>query len=171
MTPSSTLHDVHPASAGPRSVLARRIGTSLLALFVLAGAAGLLGDQQSTVTTRAQGYTVTLSHADWARAGQDVPFEIEVRNPAGLGSEITLAVTGSYFELYNTQGWFPEPSEQIRDGQWIYLTFDAPAGDTLRVSFDTFIQPNRTLGESGQLALVVDGERTTPIDVRTTLLP
>lgn len=171
MTATSTLHDVYPASAGPRSVLARRIGTVLLTLFVLAGAVGLLGDQQRTATRQAEGYTVNLSYANAARAGQDVPFEVEVSNPAGLGPDVTLAVTGTYFELFNTQGWFPEPSEQTRDGQWVYLTFDAPEGDTVRVGYDTFIQPNRTLGESGQLALVVDGERTAPLEFRTILFP
>lgn len=171
MPPTSTLHDVHTLAAGPRSVLARRTGTVLLSLFVLAGALGLLGDQERTVAAEADGQRVEVRYAATARPGQDVPFEITVTDDEGLDPEVTVALRARYLNIYETQGWHPEPSEQSRDGEWLYLTFTTTGSGTLTVSYDAYIQPNRSVGEPGRLALVVDGRLVAPLEFRTVLFP
>ena len=106
-----------------------------------------------------------------ARAGLDTPWRVTVEHPGGFGKEITLAVTGTYFDLFETQGFHPEPTEETRDGSTLYLTFTAPDADTFVVDYDAYIQPSSQRGAAARVA-VVDG--TTPlvsVDLRTRLLP
>jgi hypothetical protein len=89
----------------------------------------------------------------------------------GFDKELTLAVTGDYFDLFETQGFHPEPTESTRDGSTLYLTFTAPESDTFVVAYDAYIQPSAQRGASATVA-VVDG--TTPlvqVRYRTRLLP
>lgn len=143
-----------------------------LAAFVLAGALGLLGVRTATTTASQDGYTVTLEHATVARAGLDVPFGVSVTHEGGFARPLTLAVTGDYFEIYETQGFSPEPSSQVRDADTLYLTFEAPRGDTFRFSYDAYIQPSSQLGRSGEVSLLADdGSRLVTIPFRTLLMP
>jgi hypothetical protein len=169
--PDSTLHDVRREGAEPRSVLARRVGTVLLALVVLAGLLGFLGDRNGTAEGNGAGYTLQLDYAVSSRPGLDVPWHLEISNPEGFSQELTIAVTADYFDLYETQGWHPEPTEQTRDGEWLYLTFAMPDVTTFELSYDAYIQPNRVLPGSGEVAVVVDGERTATVPFRTFLFP
>ncbi|TDE93868.1 hypothetical protein EXU48_10330 [Occultella glacieicola] len=171
MSERSTLEDVRPLGDGPRSVLARRIGTVALALVLLAALGGFLGNRVTTESAPAQGYTLTVTAATTARPGQDVPWQVRVTNPEGFGPEITIAVTAAYLEIYETQGFHPEPSETTRDGEWLYLTFDAPSGSTFVLDYDAYIQPNANLGRSGAVALVVDDARIAEVPIRTVLFP
>ena len=123
------------------------------------------------VTGAQQDYEVSLRHASLARAGFDVPWRVTVRRPGGFGQDLELAVTGDYFDIYETQGFAPEPSESTRDGDTLYLTFDAPEGDTFVLSYDAYIQPSSQIGRDGALSVVVDGARVATVEFRTRLLP
>ncbi|WP_156740793.1 hypothetical protein [Occultella aeris] len=171
MTARSTLEDVHPLDAGPRSVLMRRFGTAALALVLLAALGGFLGDRESTTSAQAQGYTLTVTSAAAARPGQDVPWRVRVHSPEGFGPELTIAVTAAYLEIYETQGFHPEPSATTRDGEWLYLTFDTPSGTTFVLDYDAYIQPNADVGRSGAVALVLDDARVAEVPIRTVLFP
>ena len=59
----------------------------------------------------ADGWTLSLEHAAVARAGLDVPFTATVTHDGGFEKTITLAVTGDYFDIYETQGFNPEPQQ------------------------------------------------------------
>ena len=82
-----------------------------------------------------------------------------------------LAVTADYFDIYETQGFFPEPDSQTRDGRTLYLTFTAPPGDTLVVSYDAYIQPSSQVGRDGTLAVREDGRDVASVDFATWLAP
>ena len=69
-----------------------------------------------------------LHYAATARAGLDVPFTATVRHEGGLGKEVTLAVTADYLDIFETQGFTPEPSSTSAMADTLYLTFDAPPG-------------------------------------------
>ncbi|WP_256838799.1 hypothetical protein [Ornithinimicrobium faecis] len=172
MSKTSTLDGVRPVTAGPRPLLWRRVGFLTLVLVVLAGLFGFLGDRVGVVEGPAgDGQHLRLEYAATSRPGLDVPFEIRVTRPEGLDPEVTLAITGDYLRLYETQGWYPEPSEQTRDGQWVYLTFATEGQPVMVVDYDAYIQPNAVLPRSGQLAVVVDGEPVDPLSFRTFLFP
>jgi hypothetical protein len=154
------------AAWGRRGVLAA------LLVMVVAGVSGVLGVRTSTVDDTGGGYSLSVEHATVARAGLDVPWQVTVRSKDGFEQTITLAVTGDYFDIYETQGFTPEPSASVRDRDTLYLTFDAPPSDTFVVDYDAYIQPASQRGESATVS-VVDRELRplASVDIDTYLLP
>jgi len=172
MSETSTLRDVRPVEAGPRSLVWRKLGTALLTLVVLAGLFGFLGDRVGVVEgSSGYGHHLRLEYAASSRPGLDVPFEIEITDPDGLDPEVTIAVTGDYFDMYETQGWYPEPSDQRRDDEWVYLTFATEEQPVMVIDFDAYIQPVAVTSRNAQIAVVVDGEPVAPLSFRTVLFP
>jgi hypothetical protein len=171
-SPDSTLEGVETRPAGRHGVWSRRVVLVALTLFVGAGLLGVLGVRTATTTRSVDGYTLTLEHATVARAGLDVPFAVTVSHEGGFDDMITLAVTGDYFDIYETQGFNPEPSKQVRDADTLYLTFDAPQGDVFRFAYDAYIQPSSQQGRSGEVSLLTStGAEHITIAFRTRLLP
>jgi hypothetical protein len=142
-----------------------------LLVVVLLGATGLLGDTTQTTRVSGDGIDLTLTWATSSRAGMDVPWEVSVHRAGGFTGDITLAVTGSYFDIYETQGWRPDPSDSTREGDTLYLTFSKPPGDTLVAAYDAYIQPSSQVGRSGHLAVLDRGREAVSLDFRTILLP
>lgn len=165
------LENVRGADAEPRSVVGRRISMAVLLAVLLAGLLGLLGDRDVTRTAEADGYTLSLTYPQTARTGLDRPWQLEITSENGFDDEITLAVTADYFDIYEHQGIDPELADATRDGIYLYWTFTAPEGDTFRVSLDQYIQPASQVGDSGVVALMVDGERVAPIEFSTFIFP
>lgn len=150
----------------------RRAGLCVLLAFVLAGVTGLLGVRTGTSTASGNGYDLSVTYASVARAGLDVPWQVTVSHPGGFGKEVVLAVTGDYFDIYETQGFTPDPSSGVRDADTLYLTFDAPDGDVLRVSYDAYIQPSAQVGREATVSVVdADLRPLTSVDIDTHLVP
>lgn len=171
MGTTSTLRNVRPAQRTPRSLVGRRLGTAALALVVLLGLAGLLGDGLATRTASADGYTVTVEYARTARAGLDVPWTVTVNSEHGFDGPLTLAVTGEYFAIFESQAREPMSRSETADGEFLYWTFDPPPGQTFRVNLDAYVQPSAQIGASGSVAVVVNGEHVAPVEFTTTLFP
>ncbi len=117
------------------------------------------------------GYRLSLQYPAVARAGLDVRWQVTVEHSGGFDKELTLAVTGDYFDIYETQGFWPEPSATKRDGDTMYLTFDAPDGDTFVFDYDAYIQPSSQVGRDATVALLVDGQERVTVDSDTRLVP
>ena len=152
-----TAADLDEASH-PAAMWVRRTALTVMTLVVAADLTGLLGVHTSETTASRDGYTLTLRYPGVARAGLDTPWQVEVTHPGGFGQQLTLAVTGDYFDIFET-------------GHDLYLTFTAPPGDTFVVDFDAYIQPASQQGRSATVALV---KGTTPlvwVSYRTRLLP
>ena len=127
--------------------------------------------RDTTSAASEDGWSLRLHYAATARAGLDVPFTATVRHEGGLGKEVTLALTGDYLDLFETQGFHPEPSSTSRDADTIYLTFDAPPeGDVLTVSYDAYIQPAALTGRDATLSRGA-GRPVAVVDINTRLLP
>ncbi|MCF6377890.1 hypothetical protein L2K70_09755 [Nocardioides KLBMP 9356] len=170
--PGSTLDGVETAADERSALWGRRAFLCLLLAFVLAGAAGLLGVRSATATAESDGYRLDVTYARVARAGLDVPWHVVVTHPGGFGKEVTIAVTGDYFDIYETQGFTPDPSTGVRDGDTLYLTFDAPDGDVLTVDYDAYIQPSSQVGRDATVAVVdADLAALVSVDITTHLLP
>lgn len=168
---TSTLSGIETTGEGSIAAWSRRGFLIVLALFVIAGLLGFLGVRTSTARTEMAGWSLTVEHATTARTGLDVPWQVTVNHPGGFGQELTLAVTGDYFEIFESQGFDPEPSDETRDGHTLYLTFQAPPGDTFVVAYDAYVQPSAQAGRDGTVAVMVDGEPVAATDFRTRLLP
>jgi len=170
--PESTLDGLESTAGDVRGLWGRRFFLALLALTLVAGLLGLLGVRSATSEGAADGWTLSLEHAAVARAGLDVPFTATVTHDGGFDEKVTLAVTGDYFDLYETQGFNPVPSETSRDGELFYLTFDAPPeGDILVVTYDAYIQPAAQRGKDGMVSVIDDGLPVVSVDFGTRLWP
>lgn len=166
-----TIEGLETRAQGRAAVWTRRGFLGALLLLVLAGLVGVLGVRTTTAGDGADGWRLELRHAATARAGLDVPWEVTVHHEGGFEKEIVLAVTGDYFDIYETQGFTPEPTESTRDGATLFLTFTAPAADTFVVAYDAYLQPAAQQGASGELSVIDDGARVATVDFTTRVLP
>ncbi|TKV57816.1 hypothetical protein FDO65_16925 [Nakamurella flava] len=177
----STLRAVRVGRRPPAALWARRSATAALVALVIAGGAGLLGVRSDTRTATVTGgdgtWSLTVTYAATARAGWDVPLSIRVQAPGPLAQRpVTLAIDRAYLDLFETQGWNPDPSSSTGDGDRVELEFDTPADAAVfQADFDAYIQPSAQLGANSRIALLipVDGQEqeVAAVDITTTLLP
>ena len=147
-----------PLAGGAQPIAAwvRRSALSVLAVLVLAAVSSLLGVHTSVASASANGWTLSLKYPRMARAGLDIQWQATVTHPGGFGKQVTLAITGDYFNIYETQGFHPQPAQETRDGTTLYLTFTTAPGNTFVVDFDTYVQPASQAGRAATLAVVDD---------------
>ena len=149
----------------------RRVGVLVMLLAVVAGASGLFGVRAATRTATSGGYTASLTYPAVARSGWDVPWTLRITRPGGFAGSVTVAVTASYFDVFESQRFFPEPSGETRAGRFIYLDFDPPPGDVLTISYDAYIAPSAQLGRRATVTVITDGVARVSLNYRTFLLP
>jgi len=169
-----TLSDVSGHGSSRRAAIGRRALLAGMAAFVGAGASGWLGLRTQTRRASGGGYSMRLDYPRVARAGLDVTWRVTVRRdrPFEPAVPVVLAVTGTFFDLFETQGFYPEPDAESRDGRWRYLEFTTAEGsDEMVVDFDTYVQPAAQLGREAEVRLVVDDVEHAAIRWTTTLLP
>lgn len=173
MPHNSTTADLN--ETGNRSTthkLGSRLALTALLLIVLCGAVGVFGVHTSTARASGNGYTLAFDYPRTARAGLDVTWRITVQHVGGFDGPITIAITADQFDIYETQGFAPEPSGETRDAETLYLTFDPPpAGDTFTVSYDAYIQPSSQIGRHGTVAVLDHGETAVSVNFDTWLAP
>lgn len=167
----STLVDLRTVSQNRRGRVVRRGTIAVLTVFVLAGAAGLFGVKTRTTSASAQGYTLSVEHAWISRAGLDTPWLVRVHHPGGFDAPIILATDVTYFSMFESQGFVPEPDSETTSATEIFQEFAAPPGDTLTVEFDAYVQPSAQRGRSARTSLVIDGEKIATVNYRTRLVP
>lgn len=170
-TVDSTLVDVKDPLKERQGRVGRRIAIGVITLLLIVGATGYLGVHSRTVKASANGYSLTVVYPQVARAGLDVPWRATVRHPGGFSSDITLAISSHYFDIFETQGFHPNPSEESATPEFYYLTFSRPPGDTLEVSYDAYIQPGAQLGRHADTAVLVNNVEMVRVDYRTWLVP
>jgi hypothetical protein len=166
----STTAGIRTASH-PATVWARRATLGALSVAVLAALLTLLGVHSSTASVSSDGYRLDVVYPRVARPGLDAPLQVTVTHPGGFGKALTLAVSGHYLDLFESQGFRPSPSDETRAGDTYYLTFSAPPGDSFRVYFDAYIQPASQAGRDGWVE-VMDGDTVVArTSYSTTILP
>jgi hypothetical protein len=166
-----TLSGVPKEERGNPGTWGRRVFIAVLFIVVLAASVGLLGGHTSTATASGDGYRMTLQYPRIERAGIDTLWELKVVHPGGFPGPVTVAVTGSYFDLFETQGFYPTPSATTRDGTNVYMTFTKPPGDTFVVMFDAYIQPYSVFGKKATVSVMRNGNPVASIHYHTWLVP
>jgi hypothetical protein len=170
--PATTIDGLEHRDQDVRGVWVRRVFLALLVLMVAAGVLGLLGARTATVDADGDGWSLELEYPAVARAGLDVPVTATVTREGGFGKQITLSITGTYLDLYETQGFNPEPDSTSRDGELLYLTFEAPPdGETFVVTYDAYIQPSAQSGAGGELSIVDQDRPVVTVDFDTRIWP
>ena len=171
-TPTSTLAGVATDPQSPAALWGRRGFLLALLALVIAGLLSVLGVHAVTRRADDLGWDVSLTYAGTARPGLDVPWRVTVTHPGGFGKSLTLAITGSYFDIFETQGFHPNPSEETRDSHRLFLTFTPPQqGDTFVVAYDAYIQPSSQAGASGTVAVMDAGRPVASVPFDTRLWP
>ncbi len=165
----STLRDVRGARR--RALVARRIGIAVLFIVVVCGAAGLFGVRSATLSSSHQGYEMTLTYPRIARAGLDVPFRVHVHHPDGFSSDLSIAISSHYFEMFERQGFFPEPDSETNDGRFVTLIFSKAPGEDFQLEYDTYIQPAAQIGKSAVVQVREKGKVVAQTSIHTWLLP
>jgi hypothetical protein len=84
---------------------------------------------------------------------------------------VVIAVESDYFDMFESQGWTPEPSAETADAVRTYMTLDPPPGDTLTLGFDAYIQPSSQAGASGSVSVYEDGIDVVTVDFTTWVAP
>ncbi len=166
-----TLSDLRTVDQNRRGRVVRRVTIAVITLFVLGGVTGLFGVRSRTSTASADGYTLSVTHAWVSRAGLDTPWRVTVHHAGGFDGSITLATTLDYFDIFESQGFNPEPDSETTGDRYLYQDFAAPPGDTLTVDYDAYIQPGAQRGKQARTALIIGGKEITAVDYRTRLMP
>ncbi|MCU1620765.1 MAG: hypothetical protein JWR28_3309 [Modestobacter sp.] len=168
----SSLADVRAPRRHPLKTWGRR-GTILVLLLVVGlGATGWLGVHTSRTSTAGGGYQLSVEYPRVARAGWDTAWTVTVTAPGTFPDEITLAVTADWFDLFETQGLSPAPSDEYSDGTMEYFVLTTPPDSaTMTFDFDAYVQPTAQLGRSADVWLIIDGQRVAALDYRTWLVP
>jgi len=166
----STLRDIKDR-VNSRAVWGRRAGIALLLVIVIVAATGALGVHARTVTTRSNGYTLSVTYPQSARAGLDVPWRATVHHEGGFSDDVTIAVSSNYFRMFETQGFYPDADSESNDGKFVYFTFDKPDGDTFVLEYDAYIQPGSQIGKSATVKVSVGDQEVASTSLRTWLVP
>jgi hypothetical protein len=143
----------------------------VLLVVVALGAVGLFGVRSATATVSANGYTITVTYPRVARAGLDVPFRVHIFHPGGFSAGVGVAISSDYFEMYETQGFFPEPDSERNNGRFVTLNFAKPVGSDFQVEYDTYVQPAAQIGKSATIRIEVGGQVVAHTSISTWLLP
>jgi hypothetical protein len=171
-TSDSSLVDVRTPGHHPLKTWGRRTVIGALFLVVVVGASGWLGVHTARKTAAGGGYQLSVEYPQVARAGWDTAWTVTITAPETFPDEVTLAVTSDWFDLFETQGFSPEPSEEYTDATMEYFVLATPPrADTMTFDFDAYVQPTAQLGASAEVWLIVDGQRLATLDYRTWLVP
>jgi hypothetical protein len=168
----STLDDVRRVAPRRAGVLGRRVALTAMAVVVLVAATGWLGVRAETVRVRSAGYELSLTYPRVARAGLDIPWELRLVHAGGFSEPITVAVSASYFDIFEYQDLHPEAMSERSDAKFVYLTFaPPPAGDVFTVSLDTYVQPASQIGRHAETEVVIGGQTVAHVSYSTWLVP
>lgn len=152
---SVTLPDEPRLERVRRARMLRRLGAAALALFVLAGATGLLGTRTAHASARgSDGWQLEVTYPGSSRPGHAVRFEVHVHHAGGLGGSVRVRMRSSYFNLFDENGFTPQAGRETSDDTYVYDEYAPPGGDDLVISSDTRIEPDRQKGAQGDVSVL-----------------
>jgi len=157
-----------------RARTGRRVFTVVLALFLLLGALGFYGVRTATASATGGGYELSVRYATISRPGLATPWSFQVRRPGGFPDGLTVAVTSSYFDAFDENGFAPQPEQELVDDERTIWHFAPSTSETISVSFDARIEPGVQLTRvKGQLAVLTGrtGPPAVTVGFGTLLMP
>ena len=168
---TSTRPDDVPLDAQRRHRTLRRVGLVAIGALVLAGSANLVGLRLGSASAHAEGTSLEVTYARVTRPGLATPWRVEVRRAGGFDDPITISTTTAYFESFDFNQWYPEPTSSAVEAESLLLTFEPPVGEVLTVRFDGRATPTFNLGSSAVTALRTPGMPALTVEYRTVVMP
>ena len=133
---------------------------------------GLYGVRTDTVRASGGGYELAVHHGRTSRPALATPFDVSVRRPGGFEEPVTVAVTATYFRLWDENGLFPEPADEVYEDGWLVWEFDPPEGEVLRITYDARIEPAAQSGRRGRVEVRdASGAAVVGVSFETEVLP
>jgi hypothetical protein len=150
----------------------RRVGLALLGLVVGAGLLNLLGVRREVATAEAEGYRLSVQYTRVTRPGLASTWAVEVTHPGGFEEPVTLATNADYFDRFDFNQFYPEPSTTASRGDVVLLTFEEIEGERLVVRFDGRETPAYVFDlVEASTALEVGGREIVRVDYTTVVMP
>lgn len=167
-----TRPDPLPLARLRRQRASRRVGLTAVVLFVAAGLFNLLGVRVRTVGASGDGVTLEVAYAAVTRSGLETPWTVVVRSSDGFDGPVTIATSAAYFERFDFNQWYPEPSSTTIRDDVLLLSFEPPdGGRVLTVRFDGRASPSFRLGTRATTTLETDGLPPLSVEYRTVVMP
>lgn len=154
-----------------RARAARRLFMILLFAFLAVGLTGALGVRSGTATASGGGYELTVTYGRVTRGGLATPWSIEIRREGGFDGPVTVATDTRYLDLFDENGFDPEPSRMTANADTVIWEFEPPDGDTLGVSLDARLEPGVQWGRTGETSVLVEGKPVVTVRYKTWVLP
>jgi hypothetical protein len=148
-------------TASRRSLWWRRALLGVLTLFMIAALAQQFGMRTDTIHATSGDLSVTIRYADRARGALASPFSIDIERPGGFATQIEVRTTQRYLEIFDDNGFEPDPAQVTTEGGYVVWTFDPPPGDTLEIILDARIEPGVFGRERGTTIVSVGGDEVT----------
>lgn len=172
MADGSTLPEPRSSDHIRRARNWRRIGLSLLLVFVLLGAVGTFGTRTGTRSASAGGYDVEVTYPAVSRPGHAIAYQVQVTRPGGFDRPVHMRFSTDYFNLFDQSTFDPAPDSVTSTGAYEICEFSPPPGDTFTVSANSTIKAARQRGEKGEVSVLDDnGVPATTVRYRTRIFP
>jgi len=149
----------------------RRLFIAVLFAFLGVGLADQLGVLSRTTTAQGGGYELTVTYGQVSRGGLATPWSFEVHRPGGFDGPITVSTTSAYLDLFDENGFDPQPNSSTATPDTVIWEFEPPDGDTLAVSLDARIEPAAQWGRTGETSVLVDGKPVVTARYKTWIMP
>ena len=169
--PISTLPDEPSLMTLRRYRRARRLAILLFFGILVLGASGMLGVRTRTVTAHGGGYDLTVTYGQVSRPGLPTAWSLEIHHPGGFDGPVTVASSSDYLDLFDENGFDPQPSKETQSGDQVIWEFDPPPGDTLAVSRSSRVSPGVQWGKTGTTSVLVDGKPVVTARYKSWILP
>jgi hypothetical protein len=154
-----TLPDSPSLATLRRARLFRRAFLVFVAVVVGAGDLGLLGVKTATRSASAGGYDLEVRFPRVIRPGLAATWSLDIHKAGGFadGELVRVRLRSDYFDMFDENGFDPDPVSSTSDGTYLVEEFEAPrGGDTLSLSFDSRVEPGVQKGTGGDAAVVDD---------------
>jgi hypothetical protein len=154
-----------------RARILRRLFMTALIAFLILGLTGFLGVRSRTTTVQGGGYELSVTYGQTSRGGLATPWSVQIRHPGGFEGPITVSTDSKYLDMFDENGFEPEPSKTTATPDEVIWEFEAPEGDTLGISLDARIEPGVQWGREGKTSVLEDGQPVVTAKYKTWILP
>jgi hypothetical protein len=96
---------------------------------------------------------------------------LEIYHAGGFDGRVTVSTNTKYLDLFDENGFDPQPSKSTATADQIVWEFDPPDGDTLGISLDGRVEPGAQWGRTGETSVLVDGKPAVTVTYKTWVMP